>query len=212
MTHSDIARFWTWFASVCGEFGPKFENSRLVAELDQRLSALGEFSWELGPAPGSSDDSALVLTPAGRADLLVETRKIVDVAPTCDGWRFFSSIPPKSWNLRFTLDGNDGSQVEIDASEWRHVLHMYPDEVFDVTILASNILGLSADLQDAAAEIVLDGELGEELRMRRIQDIEIVGELDRELLQKSTSIKLIRPQIESLTKATKGKSGSLNKL
>jgi hypothetical protein len=173
VTTSDISEFWIWFASVSGDFGARFENASLLKELDLRVTALGPFTWEVGPAPNSSD-SILVISPGGRAELLPETKKVVDLAPACPGWRFFSAIPPKQWDRRFFMNDSEGTRVAVDASQWRYVLHKYPDGVFDIVIYAPDLAPLAEQDRITAAEIVLDGELGEEARLSLIDGIEIV--------------------------------------
>lgn len=173
MTTSDILDFWRWFASVCGGFASHFENAALLKELDQHVTALGPFTWEVGPSR-NSNDSILVISPGGHAELLQETKTIVDLAPACPGWQFFSAKQPKDWERRFFMNDSQGNQLAVDASEWRYVLYGYPDGVFDIVVHAPDLAGLSEQDQITAAEIVLDGELGEEARLSLINEIEIV--------------------------------------
>ena len=173
MTTAGITEFWSWFASVCGDFGARFENTSLLKELDQRVRALGPFTWEVGPAPNSSD-SILVISPGGRAELLAQTKEIVDLAPPCRGWRFFAAKPPREWERRFFMSDSQGKRVAVDASQWRYVLYGYPDGVFDIVIHAPDLPRLAEHDRITAAEIVLDGELGEEARLARIGEIEFV--------------------------------------
>jgi hypothetical protein len=180
VTTSDIVEFWRWFASVCGDFGFHFENAALLEELDRRVTALGPFTWEVGPSR-SSDDSILVISPGGHAERLLETKTIVDLAPTCPGWQFFSARQPKDWERRFVMNDSEGNQLAVDASGWRYVLYGYPDGVYDIVIHAPDLALLSEQDQITAAEIVLDGELGEEARLSIIHEIEIVvppGDVD----------------------------------
>jgi hypothetical protein len=170
---SDISEFWIWFTSVSGAFGTRFENASLLKELDRRVAALGPFTWEVGPAPNSSD-SILVISPDGRAELLPETKKIVDLAPACPGWRFFSAKPSKEWERRFWVNDSEGERVAVDASQWRYVLYGYPDGIFDIVIYAPDLARLGEQDRLTAAEIVLEGELGEEACLSLIGEIEVV--------------------------------------
>jgi hypothetical protein len=196
MTDAEIDEFWTWFASVCGEFGPQFENTQLIEELDRRVTSLGELSWEIGPAP-DADANALVVTPGGRADLLPLTKQIISRAPACDGWQFYAAKPPKQWNLRFTVEAG-GSEIPIDASSWRHVLYKYPDGLFDIVVLATNESRLSDDIRAMAAEIVVEGQIGEELRIRLVNAIDVEEPVDAALVAKSSAVQVMRQQLLEL--------------
>jgi hypothetical protein len=193
---SGISEFWRWFESVCGDFGKRFENVSLLEELDQRVAALGPFTWEVGPAPNSSD-SLLVISPGGRTELLSETRKIIGLAPACSGWRFFSAKPSKEWERRFFMNDSEGKRVAVDASQWRYVLYGYPDGVFDIVIDAPDLAPLAEQDRITAAEIVLDGELGEEARLSLIGEIEVVvAPADASL--KTTPIAHVRDHLRKL--------------
>lgn len=197
MTTADISEFWSWFRSVCGDFGARFENASLLKELDQRVTALGPFTWEVGPAPNSSD-SILVISPGGRAELLPETKKIVDLAPACPGWRFFAAKPSKDWERRFFMNDSQGKRVAVDASEWRYVLYGYPDGVFDIVIDAPDLARLTEQERITAAEIVLDGELGEEARLSFISEVEVVVDPVDDDSVKTTPIAHVRDHLRRL--------------
>jgi hypothetical protein len=172
---SDVSEFWRWFVSVSDQFGERFENTPLLEELDRRITSLGPFAWELGPAPKSSD-STLVISPAGRVELLRETKKIIDLAPPCPGWSFFPAKPPKEWERRFFMTDSKGKRVAVDASQWQYVLYKYPDGCFEIVIVAPDLARLAEEDRITAAEILLDGELGEEVRLSLIAEIEVVAE------------------------------------
>jgi hypothetical protein len=115
-----------------------------------------------------------VISPGGHAERLPETKTIVDLAPPCTGWQFFSAKQPKEWERCFLMNDSQGNQLAVDASEWRYVLYEYPDGVFDIVVHAPGLAGLSEQDQISAAEIVLDCELGEETRLSLIDEIEVV--------------------------------------
>lgn len=199
LTDSDISRFWRWFTSVCSEFGDHFENAPLVQELDSRIAELGEFSWELGPAVGSEKENALVITPCGSEELLLETRRVVSIAPPCPHWEFHFAKPPKKWDLEFSLIAEDGCETEVNASSWRYMLYKFPDGSFDIVMCIPGSTGLSDNLKLTAAEIVLDGELGEEARITLIKGIELVNEFEHDVVDKSNPIKDLASHLRALS-------------
>ncbi len=196
----ETAAFWRWFREVCGRFGLRFENEQLLRELDARITQLGGFAWELGPGVKDESNSALVLSPCGDLALLAETRRIVAAAPVCPGWEFYAAKPPKKWARRFVLQDTDGSERVVDAGEARYVLLRYPDGAIGVSIADRNLAALPADLQQVAAEVLLDGELGEEGRMVLVHDIAVTAAFDNALQSKSNAIELLERHLRSVAR------------
>jgi len=192
-----VAEFWQWFQSVCGQFGATFENRELVDELDARIATLGSFSWELGPGVRDDKNSALVLTPGGDPDLLRETRQVIAIAPECPGWEFYPAKPPKKWQREFSLQKRDGTVINVNASGAWYVLFKYPDGVFDVLLADRNLAALSEDHQQTAAVILLDGELGEERRMAIVHSVDIVGQFEDDMKRKSSAIVSLAAHVQS---------------
>lgn len=193
---SEIKIFWDWFSKNCKKFGAEFENAELLDELDNRVNGLGAFSWEIGP--GKRKDYLLVISPNGDLDLLQSTKKIVDNAIACEGWEYYYAKQPKQWDLKFAFETNERKQIEIDASQWEYVLLRYEDGMFAVIIKASHIRHLDDTDKLTAAEIVLDGILGEELRMRTICEIDIVEEFDKSNQSKASDIKELANHLKKL--------------
>src|SRR5262249_33183984 len=155
----------SWFISVSRQFGPRFENRDLIEQLDKKVLELGDFSWEIGPGWRDTQANSLVFSPGGDKARLEETRRIVSLAPVCQGWEFYPAKPPKNWNCYFLVTDDTGRQMPVDASTWKYVLLRFPDQSFDITICAPDLKNLTGQLRETAAEIVLDGELGEERRI-----------------------------------------------
>lgn len=179
MSASEKARlFWEWFSRRASDFGDSFQNQDLLRELDERVAQLGNFAWEVGP--GRSAPNALVLSPGGARDQLVETTAIVAAAPSLQDWEFYPAKPPRPWAPRFELHMEE-REYEVDATGWRSVLLRYPDGAHEVIVEAPNIASLPELYQRWAAEIALDGLLGERRRLEVIDDVSVVSRLsDRE--------------------------------
>lgn len=196
-TISEIRMFWEWFLKNCDNFGHKFENAYLVDELDDRINKLGDFSWEIGP--GKIKEDLLVISPNGDPELLQQTMLIVSNAIPCDNWEFYYAKQPKEWEFRFDFETEDGKQVEIDASQWEYVLLRYEDGLFGIVIKAScHLEPLNDDEKLMAAEMVLDSILGEELRIQKICEIDIVGAFDNAEQSKASEIKNLTSHLKKL--------------
>ncbi len=172
---SNVRKFWAWFICHASELESISENAALLQQLDERVAALGDFSWEVGP--GQKKANALALSPAGNRDLLAATQAIVDSAPAIPEWEFYAAKQAKPWEPRFQLHDTNGEPLDVDASTWRGVLLAYADGVREVVVEAPNLSSLQEDYRRWAVEIALDCLLGEQHRLEAIDVITVVDEL-----------------------------------
>lgn len=190
MAHGEqVKEFWDWFAASADGFGERFDNQPLIRELDERVTALGGFAWELGP--GLKEKNALVISPAGDRRRLTQTRNIIAQAPTIAGWEFHPAKPPKQWGLVFEMEAVDGATIQIDARDWRYVLLRHADGGFEVLVEAPNLADLSDEDRISAAEIVLDGVLGEQRRLEMPAEVGVIDKFDGETEHAAKPIKMI---------------------
>jgi len=171
-------------------------HAELVESLDERVRSLAGVSWEVGP--GVDGRNALVITPDGRKERLEACRRIVNFAPSIEGWEFHSAKPPKRWELQFSIEGSAGSMLQIDARDWRYVLYQHPDGTFDVVIEQTGLHGVDDAVRHSAAVIVLDGVLGELQRLERMRDIEAVPRLEDDQASSASSVRHLADHLRSL--------------
>lgn len=191
-----IRKFWEWFSTNYKSFGDNFENEELLEELDRRIGDLGGFAWELGP--GIQAANMLVISPGGQISLLSQTKEVVFFAPDIEDWEFHYAKPLKQWDdFVFEIYKENGELVEIDASFWRYVLLRYNDGMFGI-IIKADLIGFTRQEQITAAEILLDGVLGEEKRILAIAEIEIVPEFEDRYVNKSNDIKMLAEHMNKL--------------
>jgi hypothetical protein len=191
-----IRQFWEWFSQNCHDFGVSFDNTILLSELDDWISRLGNFSWEIGP--GKTKENALVISPNGDIELLQETKEIVKSARDCNGWEYYYAKPPKEWELIFDFETTDETMIEVNASEWQYCLIKYEDGMFEIIIRATDLNGLHDTDKLTAAEITLDGVLGEELRMQTICEIDVVEEFEETYQKKASNIKNLPDHLKAI--------------
>nr|WP_199081962.1 hypothetical protein [Pedobacter sp. ASV19] len=192
----EIKNFWKWFLTHCNDFGEKFENEKLINELDERILDLGNFVWEIGP--GVEHDNMLVISPGGDPDLLEKTKEIISYATLCKGWEFYYSKQPKEWDLIFILEKDNGDEIEIDGRHWQYTLLKFDDGMFKVIFKAPGLSTLSADERLTAAEIILDGILGEEFRILTIEEIEVVDDSEDQNTSKINDISILKKHLKQL--------------
>jgi len=175
MNSESIVEFWRWFETVAPTLDGGFTKP-IVDELDRRIVALG-LSWELGP--GTTAKNALVISP-GSLERLEVTKAIIGLAPTIEGWEFLPSKPPKRWKGTFRIPLAGQPPIDVDIGTWRYVVLRYPDGAKEIVIETRDLVAYTEERQHWIVEVVLDSLLGEEKRLRTIDFILIVPELDPE--------------------------------
>ena len=121
-------------------------------------------------------------------------------AKLCASWEYYYAKPPKEWNFVFEFKTADEVSLQVDASGWEYVLLQYEDGMFEVIIKDSSIASLDEDDRQVVAEIVLDGVLGEELRIQKIAGVDVVLEFSPQYENKSTNIKNLANHLKALIK------------
>jgi len=191
-----VCDFWRWFSSVANDFASNFENDAILSELDARVSGFGQVTWEVGP--GLEKPNALVISPNGDSDLLGLTREIVALSPRLPDWEFHPAKPPKQWDLRFVVEDVDGTPVKVDANDWEYVLLRFPDGTFDIVLCAPNLEGVHEDTRQLAADVAVEGVLGEIRKLQYVRRVEAVTGLEEKHRGKCTKLKHLSHHLGSL--------------
>lgn len=192
----DINMFWDWFTKHYKDLGENYNNQMVLTEIDDKLMDLGGFAWEIGP--GTRANNQFVISHGGDLDLLPITNEIVSYAKNIPGWEFHFAKPPKEWDFIFDFERDNGEVIEINASNWQYVSLKYEDGGFEIILQTHDLDGLSEDDKLAASEILLDGILGEEVRMLNISYIDVVKSFDDQHVNKSTDIKCLNNHLKTL--------------
>jgi hypothetical protein len=195
-----ILEFWRWFEGIADKLGSNFDNPTLLEELDRQVARLGGVAWELGP--GSSAENSLAISPDGAADLLPLTQQIVSLAPEIPHWEFLPARPARPQNLEFSIGTTTGSEIDIDARQWRYVLFRFPDGTFDLVLEQGNMGSASDEERFTAAVVLLDGLLGEARRLRSIGCIETVAALESGPKEKASPVASLVAHLDSFKSNT----------
>jgi hypothetical protein len=192
-------KFWNWFSSIAATLKDDVENHTLLQELDARVRDFdARLSWEIGP--GSCEPLQLVISPNLDRDLRPRAQKIIARAPVISGWEFHSARRPKDWDFRLLLERSAGQPpVEIDVSNWHFVLLRYPDGSQEVLLQGYNLPPLNDDERWQAAAITLESILGEDLILDKINEFELVDQLEPRLADKLKPIQVLRDTILAST-------------
>ncbi|HWQ91719.1 MAG TPA: hypothetical protein VN673_08610 [Clostridia bacterium] len=194
----EVAFFWKWFEGKSRELASNLENEDVIRDLDHRVSlfADGSLSWEIGP--GLHAPFCLVISPGGQKVLLPITKAIISQAPQVEGWEFQPAKPPKKWSPCFSFESTTGGQITVDATKWEYLLLEYPDRLYEILIKTTGSSEITQQDKGTAAEIVVDGTLGELKRLEAVYAIEIVEEFREDLRPKASPIGVLGAHLDSL--------------
>lgn len=173
-----VIAFWIWFESIAVPLRNNFQNALILEELEARIRELDpNLSWEIGP--GSNETCQFVISPNLDVGLREKAREIIVHAPVLAGWEFYSARRPKDWNYHFVIQRQEGKdQLALNASDWKFVFLEYPDGIHEVLLQGNNLPSLDDDERWQAAAVVLESILGEELLMDRIDEFQLVDQLE----------------------------------
>lgn len=184
MTDFRVQEFWVWFMTHAAHMAGVWNDELIISELEEQLSKLGKFVWELGP--GKVEKNSFTISPGGDRALLPRTREIVAGAPRFSGWEFYSAKPPKRGFSKFEMKGEDGQMLIIDTRIWRYaILSRKTDGSRLLMVETPNLSQLSDVYRRWAVEIALDGLIGEELRLQTIEDLMVVARFDPRIAERS---------------------------
>jgi hypothetical protein len=195
-----VMQFWEWFSANCQNFGVDFDNIELLESLENWVTQLGDFSWEVGP--GKVKDNMLVMSPNGDEGLIEAAKQIVSSATPCERWEYYYAKPSKEngWDLTFRFEADGEEVVDVDASSWEYTLLEYEDGMFEIIVKAPDLEELGESDKETSVEILLDGLLGEETRMQTICGIEVVVEFEEQYREKAGTIKNLPGHLRTLTR------------
>jgi hypothetical protein len=187
--------FWKWFVENKENIKEINSTDYFINELDKRIKEIGNFTWEMGP--GINKPLSFTISPGGDPDLLIKTKEIVSLAPNINEWEFYPSIQIKQWNNYFNAFIK-GKKIGVEISNWEYVLYQFEDDTYDIVIrpnpynveLEHDILSLS--------EMVVDSLIGEEARIEKIVNLDIVEDFDDEVKEKATKIINLRNHLQAL--------------
>lgn len=192
-----LRELWDWFTENVNKIEDVFKDKQFIDALDVRVQELGIDSWEIGPGLKASGNKVLVLSPGGERELLELTSAMIGTAPDPEGWEFYSAKPPKAWEMHFFVRDKKGDKFEVDARGWRYCLYRRSSG-YEIIIRAPDLAELPEELQLIAAEILVEGEIGEAARLEHIESIVVVEEFDNELENQSDSILKLRDHFAQL--------------
>lgn len=187
--------FWQWFSSAAARIDKDPSNESVILEIDEQVSALGAFSWEIGP--GVAKKWFFCISPSRDADLLSAAERLIAAAPKLDDWELLSAMPPKNWDHQFSMVYK-GRPLSIDASGWKYVLHQYPDGVLDITMYVKKIPSIPEDVLPLVADIVAEGILGEQLMMSCVNDVEALDQAAIDLSPSASPIRDLLAHVREL--------------
>jgi hypothetical protein len=193
----NVQKFWVWFESIASHLLENPTSPHLVNKLDENVHKLGGYDWEIGP--WNDGLNYFAISPNLDIQKVAGAKQVIEIAPTCEGWHFLSSKPPKAWMGIWKMTNETGNEIIVDSNDWKYILYKFDDDTFDIDILINNIKG-NVDTQYFAADIALTGYLGEENFMKLIKNVLVVDKFETSNGGKVTLLKYIKDHIDNISK------------
>jgi hypothetical protein len=206
--YAKMREFWEWFTKSVTEIEDVFADRAFLDALDEKVQGLNIVSWEIGPGLKAAGNRSLVLSPGGDRKLMELTTAMIDTAPDLAGWEFYAAKPPKAWDRRFSVSDEKGNEFEIDAADWSYCLLKH-EEGFEIIIRAPNMEEAPLEIQQTAAEVLIEGEIGEAARVKHVDYITVVKDFEKELENKASPIRALRDHLSQLTFVLPGFGGRI---
>jgi hypothetical protein len=164
-----ISRFWRWFCNHQRQLRNVADDPILLAELERKLSEIGQRFWEIGPFTAASDELYFAIALGKDPHRMPAIEQVINAAPKLDGWRFLVGKPRKSWQ-RAVRWGED--RLLIDANDWQFVLYRFPDGLHDVVLVKPELRGLSEKEKIDLIGFVVASEIGERLMAETVYSVD----------------------------------------
>lgn len=202
MRDEDIDAFFKWFTANAEALMRASKNPALVEKLNERVDVLNPaFAWEIGP--GENSEWSFSLSPDGDESHSAAVQYAISRAPHVSGWEFHAFRQPRDARPVVDLDTSDGA-VEIDASNAEYALLKAKDGTFDILMKLPVAKQLRSQEKGALAVLLLDGLIGEEVRMSLIKNVEFVDEFEPKYAGRITKIKHLRNHLDQQMRREQG--------
>lgn len=190
-----IKDFWKWFESNKNALKSNKLSNDVLQILNEKILSLGDFNWEV--REGREKENMLIISSGGNMDLLPLAKDIINSAPILAEWEFYFYKPAKDWDYKFYIEEFDRKKM-IDASSWEYVLLKFPDSTYDIIVKAPSLKVLPKDEQYDIFDIVLDNILGEEISLKLIKNVDIVGTFSNDHINQKGNLKRLKNHIFEL--------------
>jgi hypothetical protein len=180
-----IVDLWRWFVSSENHIIKAIETGvgadDVVEKMNELVLSFGMFTWHI--EKGESKKWAFTISPNGDGELLKTSREVILEAPILSNWEFHYSKQPKAnWDRKFVIHDSALDQQDVDASSWNYVL-IPSDNQFELILEAANIGHIDDDAVLEVADQFIIYELGEEVKINKIESIELKEEFEGEFKQ-----------------------------
>jgi len=198
-----IKDLWQWFVAnedmirSCIENESSENQDYIIENLDNLVLNFGMFTWEVDK--GINKPLSFTISPNGDHELLKISKKIIREAPQLDAWEINASKPAKIWERQFAVYDEVMNAHDIDATDWNYVTSQLENNKLDIIIEACNIGHLDNDTSLTAANLVVINEIGEEAKIRVVNKISIVDQLEPDYESRKMNIENLKKQITEIS-------------
>lgn len=171
-----IRTFWRWFLDHHLDIEAMLDRDDtddeliLIQKINAQIKALSpKIAWEIGP--GIVKPYMLVFPTSGGDESKTAVSRIMEEAPTIEGWEYHCSLPARPFPPEIQLLERG---VTIRTSDWRFLLERSPgSDRFDLQVMSDELASFDERTALTAVFILLDTVLGEAMVERWIGDIRV---------------------------------------
>nr|WP_324259249.1 hypothetical protein [Cellvibrio fontiphilus] len=166
-----IKSFFDWLVPNIDRI---FSDFNFQEEISKKLSVINpNIRWEAGP--WESGENFFAVSPNLDVNNFSLTKLLTECAPNVVGWFFLSSKPRKRWSSRVIKIKSGNKFIEYNIDSWRYYLTSFNDgEFFDVNLIPYGHEDIPIDDLEYIGSMFVEFELGEEIYMELIDQINIV--------------------------------------
>ena len=92
-------------------------------------------------------------------------------------------------------------EQSIDTSDWKFVLLKNQDNLFEINIVARNIVALDDEIKNNAADLLVKNLLGEKIKINHVSNIQVIDEFSEADKKNSSSVTELNEHIKKSLKS-----------
>ena len=199
INEENILDFWRWFIKnesriqKCILTKDSKEQEKIVHSLNEFVLGFGAFFWDIGQ--NEEDQWFFTISPNLNSDLLQTSKSVIALAPNHLNWFFYSSKQTKTWDYRLEVYDELLDIFTVDTSKWYYNAFEEEDGSIELIFEIGPLAKKHSEAIENAITAFIINELGEEILISEISNIDFFELFDEELIQTKSSIIELKAQI-----------------
>ena len=199
INEENILDFWRWFVKnesriqKCILTKDSKEQEKIVHSLNEFVLGFGAFSWDIGQ--NEEDQWFFTISPNLNGDLLQTSKSVIAVAPNHLNWFFYSSKQTKTWDYQLEVYDELLDIFTVDTSKWHYNAFEEEDGSIELIFEIGSLAKKHSEAIENAITAFIINELGEEILISDISNIDFFELFDEDLSPTKSSIIELKAQV-----------------